>query len=73
MQKRLAWLSVVAAMALPVGLEASSVCAVNAFGQFFRFEVKDRCQAGTNSMGSPADCADEPALGTQWRSLLARV
>lgn len=51
MQKRLAGLSVVAAMALPISLEASSVCAVNAFGQFFRFELKDRCRAGTNSMG----------------------
>ena len=52
MLKRLAGLGVVAAIALPVSLEAASVCAVNAFGQFLRFEVKGRCQAGTNSIGS---------------------
>ena len=46
MRKRLAVLSfVVASLALPISLEAAIVCAVNSFGQFFRFDLRDRCTA----------------------------
>jgi hypothetical protein len=42
----------VAAVCLPVSLEAASVCASNAYGQFLRFEGRDRCRAGSNGSGA---------------------
>jgi hypothetical protein len=53
MKKRLTVLGLVAAMfALPLTLEAATVCAVNSFGQFFRFQVRDRCTAAKDTISS---------------------